>query len=105
VNDFRFRRPSDPRWRPYKLSTFKRLDLTGEQVLRELARIGFRDIRQLFDEQDGLRPVRDLSDDVAASVCAVEIDELFEGSGKDRKQMGWTKKVKLWDKVQALHFK
>jgi len=40
----------------------KRLDLTGEQVLRELARIGFSDIRLLFDEQDVLRPIHTLDE-------------------------------------------
>jgi hypothetical protein len=40
------------------LEQLKRLDLTAEQVLTELAPIGFSDIRQLFDEQNALRPIR-----------------------------------------------
>ena len=88
----------------------KHLDLTAEQVLRELARIGFSDIRPLFDEHDALRPVSTLDEQTAAMISSFEQDALFSGSGKDRHQIGVTKKIKLWDKVQALatlarHFK
>jgi tRNA A-37 threonylcarbamoyl transferase component Bud32 len=78
VNDFRSRRPSGPRWRPYKLSTFERLDLTGEQVLRELARIRFSDIRQLFDEQNVLRPIHSLPEQTAAMIASFEQDVIYD---------------------------
>ncbi len=80
----------------------KRLDLTAEQVLRELARIGFSDIRLLFDEHDALRPISTLNEQRAAMISAVDQDALFFGSGKNRQQIWVTKKIKLWDKVQAL---
>ncbi len=81
---------------------FKRLDLTGEQVLRELARIGFSDIRQLFDEDGTLRPIRTLDEQTAAMISSLEHDAIYSGTGKNRKLVGHTNKVKLWDKVQAL---
>jgi phage terminase small subunit len=80
----------------------KRVDLTAEQVLRELARIGFSDVRSLFDENDNLRPIHSLDDHTAATISRVEQDALYSGVGKNRKQIGHTKKVKLWDKVNAL---
>ncbi len=43
-------------------------------------------------------------------ISSVEQHDLFSGSGQDRKKIGVTQRVKLWDKVQALttlarHFK
>ncbi len=87
-----------PTWWPSKLSTSNVLILTAEQVLMELARIGFSDIRQLFDEQNVLRPIHSLDEQTAAIIASFEQDALFSESGK----IGVTKKVKLWDKVQVL---
>jgi phage terminase small subunit len=80
----------------------KRLDLTADQVLRELARIGFSNIRHLFNEDNTLRPIHTLDEQTAAVITSFEQDPLFSGSGKAREQIGVTQKVKLWDKVRAL---
>ena len=36
------------------------------------------------------------------ALASVEVDELFEGTGKDREQTGYTKKIKTTDKLKAL---
>jgi len=43
-----------------------------------------------------------LPDDVAPAIAGFEITEEFEGKGADRKSIGFTKKVKLIDKLAAL---
>jgi phage terminase small subunit len=43
------------------------------RVVQELARIGFADIRQLFDETNALKPIQDLSDDAAAIVVGLDV--------------------------------
>ena len=78
------------------------LNLTKERVLQELGRIGFGDLRALFNEDGSLKPISDWSDDTAAIISSVETDELFEGTGREREQIGFTKKVKSWDKIRAL---
>jgi phage terminase small subunit len=80
----------------------KRTQVTADRVITEAARIGFSDLRRLFGENGELLPVNAWPDDVAASVASVEIDELFEGYGENRVQVGHTKKIKLWDKPRAL---
>lgn len=42
-------------------------------MLKELARIGFADIRQLFDETGRLKRPDEFSDDVAACITSVEV--------------------------------
>jgi phage terminase small subunit len=80
----------------------KGFNVTRERIAQELARIGFADIRNLFDEKGGLKTPENWSDEDAAAVASVETDELFEGFGRDRAQIGLTKKVKVWEKTKAL---
>lgn len=80
----------------------QRTQITADRVISETARLAFSDLRKLFDENGALKPVQQWPDDMAAAVSAVEVDELFEGIGADRVQVGYTRKVKLWDKPKAL---
>lgn len=76
--------------------------LDTESVLQELARMVYADPRRAFGPDGALLPVKEWPDDVAAMVASVEVDALYEGSGKDRKQIGVTQKVKFWDKNSAI---
>lgn len=80
----------------------ERTQITADRVITEVARLAFSDVRKLFDERGALKPVQDWPEDVAAAVASVEVDELFEGFGENRVQVGYTKKLKLWDKPRAL---
>jgi phage terminase small subunit len=55
-----------------------------------------------FDDTGALKSPNNWPDDLAAVVASVETDELFEGSGEDRNQIGYTKKLKVWEKVKAI---
>ncbi len=81
---------------------FEKLEIGAEKVLQESARIAFSDIRKVFAPNMTLKNVDEWDDNTAASISSVEIEEEFSGRGKDREQVGWTKKVKCWDKVKAL---
>jgi phage terminase small subunit len=81
---------------------FNKLEITFERVMQEYARIGLSDIRQYFDENGSLRPLHELSDDAAAALSSIEVDELSEYVDGVKVNIGFTKKVKLWDKRGAL---
>jgi hypothetical protein len=49
-----------------------------------------------------MKDPREWDDATAAAVASIEIVEEFSGTGADRKLVGHTKKVKLWDKNAAL---
>lgn len=85
-----------------RISMGKSFNVTRERIAQELARIGFSDIRELFNEDGSLKPPNEWPDDLAATVASIETDELFQGVGRDREQIGFTKKVKVWEKVKAL---
>ena len=75
---------------------------TQEQVINQMARIAFGDIRKLYKEDGSLKNVTELDDDAAAIVAGIETTEEFDGYGEDREQIGYTKKVKIASKDKAL---
>lgn len=80
----------------------KKLDVTVERVLLELARIGFSDVRNAIAKNGALLPIDEMPEDMSRVIAAIETEELFDGSGENRVRVGQTRKVKLWDKGQAL---
>lgn len=82
---------------------------TFERTIQELARVAFSDIRNIFDENGHLRPIKELEPDVAAAIASVEVEVRKEGRGEDAETY-FIHKVKQWDKMKALemlskHFK
>lgn len=75
---------------------------TDEMVLGEARLLARFDLRQLYEKDGSLKNVADLDPQTARAVQSIDVDELFEGTGKEREQVGFTKKVKLWDKMKAL---
>lgn len=73
--------------------------ISVERTAQEIARIGYGDIRQLFTDQGHLKPVAELSDDAAAMISSIEVDEIRDPDGM---VIGYNRKVKLNSKVKAL---
>lgn len=80
----------------------ERTQVTADRVIAESARLAFSDLRKLFDDNGAMLPVQQWPDEMAAAVASVEVDELFEGYGPDKTQVGFTRKIKLWDKPRSL---
>lgn len=79
-----------------------RVEVQADDVLRELMRLGYSDIRGLFKADGAMKDPSDWPDDLARAIASVEVDEIYEGSGPSRKWIGYTKKVRLWNKGQSL---
>lgn len=79
-----------------------KIELTADNVLREIARVALSDTRKLYREDGTLKRPDEWDDDTAAAVAGVEVLEEFEGRGESRELIGHTKKLKLWDKNAAL---
>lgn len=93
-----------------KAPAMDRLAASAEHVINELHRIATCDIIGVFDDQMRLKPLADIPEDVRRCIQAIEVEELFDGQGQERIQIGYTKKVKFWDKNKGLellgkHFK
>lgn len=83
-------------------ATRKRLELTSDNVLRQLARMAFVDLKGLYRDDGSLRAPHELDDDTAAAVQQIEVVEEFgkDGAG-NRALIGYTKKVRLVDRKGA----
>lgn len=76
--------------------------ISRAQIVRELARVAMLDPRKILDEFGNVRDFSDIDNDTAAALAGMDVEELFEGSGQERKQTGVVRKVKFWPKVEAL---
>jgi phage terminase small subunit len=78
----------------------ERVEITADNVLRELAKIGFGDIRRLVTASGGLRRLESLDDQAAAMVAAVDVVVKPVPGGEG--EVEHVHKIKLWDKRAAL---
>lgn len=80
----------------------KKAEIKAEEVLKELKILGHSDVRGLFDDSGCIKPTSQWPDELAKAVASIEVFEEFQGRGNDREFIGYTKKVKFWDKPKAL---
>lgn len=71
-----------------------------DRALREAARLAYADLRELFDEQGRMKPIKDWPDELAAAVGSVEVVKRNIDSGDG--QTDDVIKLKVWDKPKAL---
>jgi len=80
----------------------QRTEITQDEVLRELGRLGFFDPRKLFHADGKPKDITELDDDTAACIAGLDVQEVYEGYGEDREFVGYIKKYKLTDKKGSL---
>lgn len=80
----------------------KRLDIKADEILKELRRVGMSDVRELYKEDGTVKHPTEWPDDLARAVSSIEVEELFEFVNGEKVWIGYTKKIKLWSKTQAL---
>lgn len=78
-------------------SSAERAEITIANVMKELSRVGFSDVRRLFDESGNLLSITDLEDDVAGFVSSIEVVANKKGDETEH-----VHKIKTWDKLSAL---
>ena len=102
---------SDPKVKPHVYKAVQeamkkrehRTEVTQDRVLLELARIGFASGKKIVDKKDSIKSLHDMDDDTAAAIASIEIEEIFAGSGSERRRVGHKKKVRFWNKNDALN--
>ena len=79
-----------------------RVLLEGDEILLGIKHLAVSDVRRLFDVNTGcVLPMKDWPDDIAVCVSSIEVDEIFAGKHPNRVLVGYTKKIKLWDKPKS----
>lgn len=77
----------------------ERTGISADMVIKQYARLAFFDIRKLYREDGALRDIRELDDDTAAAIVAVES---VEQAGRGDRTPATVRKVKLADRRAAL---
>lgn len=82
----------------------KRTQITADKVLQEAFRIGFSDIRMLFNDDGTLKNPAEWPEAIVPAVASVEVVEstATNDEGESGSAREFTKKVRLWDKNNAL---
>ena len=75
-----------------------RTGIDADQVLKEAARIALADIGPAYNDDNTLKNIKDMPEDLRRIISGVKIIELYSGTGKNRKLTGCTKEVKFWSK-------
>lgn len=87
-----------------------RTKLNADRVLSELWHLATVDLSQAYNLDGTFKNIHDIPEDVRRAIAGVEVEELFDGAGRDKEKIGITSKVKFWDKPRCLeilakHFK
>ena len=80
----------------------EKVELTAEQVLREIKTAAFLDPLQLFAEDGTLLPLSRMPEAARRAIAGLEVEELYDGRGEDRRMIGYLKKIKLVSKEGTL---
>lgn len=77
----------------------QRTEITQDMVIQELAKLGFFDIRKLFDKDGKPMDISKLDDDTAAALVGLDVQDVSDSDGN---YVGFIKKYKMADKIKAL---
>lgn len=80
----------------------ERVGITADRVLEELGHAALFDLKDLYAADGSLLPVHAMPEAARRAIASIETEELFEGLGKDRKWVGYVRKVKLVSKEGTL---
>ena len=62
----------------------QRVEVSADEILRELKRLAFFDIADAFDNNNKLKDLKDIPEDARHALAGMEVEELFAGQGEDR---------------------
>ncbi|MGM0783890.1 MAG: terminase small subunit [Pseudomonadota bacterium] len=75
----------------------------ASDVIRQLVRMGFADIRKLFTPQGQLKPLHELDDDTAAAIASFEVvTKEIPMPGDEPPEIEYIHKVKMVDRIKPL---
>lgn len=77
----------------------ERTEITQDMVIQELAKLGFFDVRKLFDKDGKPLDISALDDNTAAALVGLDVQDIADNNGN---YVGFTKKYKMADKIKAL---
>lgn len=78
----------------------KKIDVTADKIIQELARIAFFDTSVLYNEDGTLKQISELSSDVTRAIHSTK--QRLEKQGQDKEDWAEIKEIRTHDKLKAL---
>lgn len=85
-----------------KQALLKRTETDQDAALERLKALALGDRRALFNPEGGFKDIHEMTVEQAAMIQGIEVVEMATGTGKARKVIGYTKKVKLVNSLDAV---
>lgn len=82
--------------------TLERNKIDIDELVKVLANIVRFDIAELYDENDNLKSIHDIPKEHREAIEELSVFEEYQGVGKDRELIGFTKKIKASGKQGAV---
>ena len=79
----------------------ERTEITGDMVVKELAKIGFANIQDFIGDGNSINDISGIDKHKAAAIGSIETTTTIRGRDDD-KYTETTTKIKIWDKTKAL---
>lgn len=80
----------------------ERNEVTIDELVKELANMVRFDPAEMYTETGSLKNIHDMPKPVRQMILSLDTEELFDGLGKDREKIGYTKKIRLMPKLDAI---
>lgn len=89
---------------PYKAAREAHSDWLEDRLLGELKAIAFCDIREAYTRQGDLLSMSEMPESIARVITSLDVDEIreWDAGSKSREVTGYTKKIKLHSKLDAI---
>ena len=81
---------------------FQRADITAERIILEMFRLATSDLSKAYNDDGSLKHPKEMPEDVRRAISGIDVDYIWEGTGREREKIGETKKLKFFDKNKAL---
>jgi hypothetical protein len=102
----------DARLAELRAAQQQRVENNADDIIRELKRMGYSDLRGLLDDNGAVLPPKQWPDDLARAVASIKVREEFEdreafcemcSKKMHRVLVGYIKDIRFWPKDKALH--
>lgn len=80
----------------------KKVDIDAEYVLKQLGQMQKALISEIINDSGSLKDVSEWPEIWQRMVVSVDVFEEYDGSGKDKVLIGYTKRVKLMDRARIM---
>lgn len=100
LHEWLYKEPS--RARRFGHAVDARNEWTKSNLLATLRDLSFGDISEAYNSDGSVKPFSEWSTAARRSIASIQVDEIFEGKGIEKMQVGVTKKLKFTDKLKAI---